>query len=132
MPKLFNVVEPPRVLKTPTGELPAFPRDKLPAPSLAGWTPYTSRTESELLGLFDSLGAETRSYKVAGSEREVRLLRDLAFLVRKQGSADSPQPGTLVHDGRRLCVIFGLRSEDSKAMRPLEEGDEIRLPTIDA
>lgn len=130
-PKLFNVAEPPRLPKTPTGELPAFPREHLPSPSLGGWTRYDHRFDSELLALFDSLGAETRLYRVGQSERQVQLLRDLAFLVRKHGSDESPQPGTLVYDGKRLCVIFGLRSEDQKLMRPLDESDEIRLPTLD-
>lgn len=129
-PRPYYVAEPPRLPKTPTGELPAFPREHLPTPSLGHWTPYDHRLDPSLLALFDSLGAETRMYRIGQSERQVRLLRDLAFLVRKVGT-ETPMPGTLVHDGRRLCVIFGLRSEDEKVMRPLGEDDEIRLPTLD-
>ncbi len=113
--------------------LPPIPREdkKTPPrpaqlPSLSRWTRFEGRVEEVVRGLFNLFEAETRAYSVGGVERLVRLLRNLTVVVRT--GDEEPEEGILLHDGKRVCVLVGMKSRESMRIRPLTAADEIRIP----
>jgi hypothetical protein len=105
----------------------ALRTDDLMPVTLSQWTRFSDETERLIIDLFDVLQAETRVYVVGGIERPVRLLRNLTVMVRGP-RADAQDQGTLLHDGRRVCVLTGLKTREQMRIRPLSRDDEIRLP----
>jgi PilZ domain-containing protein len=102
---------------------PAKPA-KLPA--LSRWTEYDENVEDIVAGLFDMFEAETRVYTIGGVQRLVRLLRNLTIVVKAPDQ--EPEDGILLHDGKRVCVLVGMKSRESMRIRPLLREDEIRIP----
>jgi hypothetical protein len=114
-----------------TKEAPAsyFWGDKPPPkiPSLARWSAFDAVTKKMIEGLFDLYKAETRIYSVGGVQRTVRLLRSLIVQVRLAHAAEYDE-GILLFDGKRVCVVIGMKSQASMRIRPLESTDQVRLP----
>jgi hypothetical protein len=113
--------------------LPPLPRDGVRTPrrpdqlpSLSRWTRFEGAVEPVVRGLFDLFEAETRVYSVGAVDRLVRLLRNLTVVVR--AGDEEPEEGILLHDGKRVCVLVGIKSRESMRIRPLTRADEIRIP----
>lgn len=105
--------------------LRANPKTRIPP--LEKWTRFEGHAKNVLASLFDVLGAETRVYNVGSVKRHVRLLNQVTVLVREGGDGEEEE-GMLLHDGKHVCVISGLRSRENMHVRPLSDRDEIRLP----
>lgn len=113
--------------------VPAPRTDDMPfqgekTPTLSEWTRFGARAEQAVAELFELFGAETRVYEVAGVERKVKLLRHLTVMVRQEG-CDEQCEATLLHDGKRICALFGIKTREAMTIRALTREDEIRLPT---
>ncbi|MBK8014178.1 MAG: PilZ domain-containing protein [Deltaproteobacteria bacterium] len=93
---------------------------------LSRWHRFDDGLARRLLELFRRHQHETRVYSIRGVSREVKFLRDLSLEIRAMGPLESRESARLLHDGRRLCVVLG-SERSSWRVRPLSEGDEVRL-----
>lgn len=106
------------VKRTPTDELPRMPL-------FVKWTRFDDEAAEALGRIFEQFESETRTYQKKGP-RSVRIWRRIVLNVRND-RGESDGPATLVHDGKRYCVLFGLHSDASMEVRPLTEADELRI-----
>lgn len=106
------------ITRTPTDNLPRMPL-------FVKWTRFDEESAVALGRIFEQFESETRTYQKNGT-REVRIWRSIVINVRNdQGESDGS--GTLVYDGKRYCVLFGLHSKAGLEVRPLTNADELRI-----